>query len=574
MEGGSSMAGTATRSPAEHPWLAKYPEGIDWAAPIPKMPLHHALDAAVASYPYSPALDFLGKRYSYDDLDDLAARAAAGLQRLGVEKGTRVGLFLPNSPCSVVMFYAVLRAGGIVVNYSPLYVERELVHQVEDSGTTVMVTMDLEALYPKMAKVLEKTALEKIIVGRMVDILPFPKNKLFPLVKRKDVAAVPRDGRHVRFADLIANDGEYTPVDVLPDDVAVLQYTGGTTGVPKGAMLTHANLYANASQCLQWFPGVVHGGERMLVVLPLFHVFAMSVAMNMAVLMAAEMVLLPRFDLAQVLETIHKKKPSLFPGVPTMYTAINNSKDLKKYDLSSIKYCISGGAALPVEVKKTFEELTGCLLVEGYGLTETSPVATCNPLHGVNKPGSIGLPVPQTLIEFRSLEDPTKPVPHGEKGEICISGPQVMPGYWKNPEATAEVLTDGCLRTGDVGYMDDDGYTFIVDRIKDLILSGGFNVYPRNIEEAVYEHPAVAEAICIGIPDDYRGECPKVFVKLKEGGAVNGDEMLDFLKDKLSKVEMPREVEFRAELPKTLVGKLSKKELVEEERKKREVRSP
>lgn len=565
------MAGTAART-ADYPWLNAYPKGIDWMGVLPRAPLYKALDTAVASYPFSPALDFLGKRITYDDLDLLVKRAATGLQRIGVEKGTRVGLFLPNCPFSVVMYFAILKAGGVVVNYSPLYVERELAHQVEDSGTRFMFTLDLQLLYPKMAAVLEKTSLEKIITGRMADVLPFPKNLLYPLVKRRSVASVPRDEYHITFQELTHNDGSYQPVDVQPDDVAVLQYTGGTTGVPKGAMLTHANLYANASQCMHWFQGVVHGGERMLVVLPLFHVFAMTVAMNMAVMMAAEMVLLPRFELDQVLRTIARKRPSLFPGVPTMYTAINHASDLEKYDLSSIKYCISGGAPLPVEVKKTFEELTGCTLVEGYGLTESSPVASCNPLRGENKAGSIGLPMPQTILEFRSLDDPSQVVPLGEKGEVCIKGPQVMPGYWHNEEATAAALDDGFLHTGDVGYMDDQGYTYIVDRTKDMILSGGFNVYPRVIEEAAYEHPDVCEVVCIGIPDDYRGECPKVFYTVREGADLQPEELLAFLKDKLSKVEMPREAERRETLPKTLVGKLSKKELVEEERLKREGR--
>ncbi|MHB8867824.1 MAG: long-chain-fatty-acid--CoA ligase [Thermoleophilia bacterium] len=566
------MAGTATRT-VDYPWLSTYPEGIDWGGVMPRAPLYKALDAAVASYPMNAAVDFLGKRITYRDVDLLVRRAATGLQRIGVEKGTRVGLFLPNCPFSVVMYYAILRAGGVVVNYSPLYVERELVHQVEDSGTRFMFTLDLVQLYPKMAGVLEKTSLEKIITGRMADVLPFPKNRLYPLVKRKDMVKVPHDARHVTFQELTHNTGTYEQVDVQPEDVAVLQYTGGTTGVPKGAMLTHANLYANASQCMRWFQGVVHGGERMLVVLPLFHVFAMSVAMNMAVMMAAEMVLLPRFELDQVLETISKKRPTLFPGVPTMYTAINNAKNLEKHDLTSIKYCISGGAPLPVEVKKTFEQLTGCSLVEGYGLTETSPVASCNPLLGENRAGSIGLPMPRTILEFRSLDDPRQKVPLGEKGEICIKGPQVMPGYWHNEEATAAALEDGFLHTGDVGFMDEQGYTYIVDRTKDMILSGGFNVYPRVIEEAVYEHPAISEVVCIGIPDDYRGECPKVFYTVKDGSHLQPEELLVFLKDKLSKVEMPREAEQRETLPKTLVGKLSKKELVEEERLKREERA-
>jgi long-chain acyl-CoA synthetase len=563
------MADTITR-PADHPWLRTYPKDVEWGAAIPPGPLFKAFDSAVASYPYTSAVDFLGRRYTYEDIDRLVRRAAEGLQKLGVEKGTSVGLFLPNCPYSMIMYFAILKVGGVVVNYSPLYVERELVHQVEDSGTRFMFTLDLKALLPKMEGVRSRTGLEKIIVGSMADILPFPKNLLYPLVKRGDVAPVPRDDHHITFRRLTENGGKYRTVEVVGDDLAVLQYTGGTTGVPKGAMLTHANLYANAYQCLRWFPGVAHAGERMLTVLPLFHVFGMTTAMNMGVLAAAELVMLPKFEVKQVLETIDKKRPTLFPGVPTMYTAINSHKDLAKYDLSSVKYCISGGAALPVEVKRTFEELTGCALVEGYGLTESSPVATCNPLTGDNRAGSIGLPMPQTVIEIHSLEDPATTVPLGEKGEVCIRGPQVMSGYWNNQEATDAVLTDGCLRTGDVGYMDPDGYTYIVDRMKDMILSGGFNVYPRNIEEACYEHPSVSEAVCIGIPDGYSGERPKVFYTVKPDSTMSPEELQVFLKDRLSKVEMPREVEQRDTLPKTLVGKLSKKELVEEERKRRE----
>ena len=334
------MVGTGTGTQAaHHPWLRTYPEDIDWAASIPPGPLFKALDSAVASYPYAPAVDFLGRIYSYDEIDHFVAQAAKGLQRLGVEKGTRVGLFLPNCPYSLIMYFAVLKVGGVVVNFSPLYVERELAHQVEDSGTRFMFTLDLKSLLPKMEGVLAHTSLEKIIVGRMADMLPFPKNVLFPLFKRSEIAAVPENEQHLSFRELIANDGAYARVDVDGEDLAVLQYTGGTTGVPKGAMLTHTNLYANAYQCLKWFPGVAHGGERMLTVLPLFHVFGMTAAMNMGVLVAAQLIMLPRFELQQVLDTIHKKRPTLFPGVPTMYTAINGRKDLSKYDLSSIKYC-------------------------------------------------------------------------------------------------------------------------------------------------------------------------------------------------------------------------------------------
>ena len=345
----------------------------------------------------------------------------------------------------------------------------------------------------------------------------------------------------------------------------MLQYTGGTTGVPKGAMLTHANLAANRAQVTRWTPELRMGQEVVLGVLPLFHVFAMTVVMNLAIEAAACMILLPRFDLTQVLKTIHTKKPTLFPGVPTIFTAINNFAHTDKYDLSSLEVCISGGAPLPVEVKAAFEGRTGCTVVEGYGLSESSPVVTCNPLVGANKPGSIGLPLPGTTIEVHDLENPERRMPQGAKGEICVRGPQVMAGYWNRPEETAEVLRNGLLRTGDVGYLDEEGYVYLVDRLKDVILCKGYNVYPRNIEEAIYAHGAVAEVTVIGIPDPLRGQSPKAFVRLKEGESLTEDELRAFLGPKISPVEIPREIEFRDELPKTMIGKLSKKELVAEE---------
>lgn len=417
---------------------------------------------------------------------------------------------------------------------------------------------------------LGRTELERIIVCPMGGVLPPVKGLLFSLFKRSELAHIPKDSQHIPYSDLIDNDGAFTPVTITPNtDLAVLQYTGGTTGLPKGAMLTHANLTANVDQLLDWIPDFRPGQESLLCVLPFFHVFAMSVLLNCGVARAAELILLPRFELDQALKTISRKKPTMIPGVPTLFTAINNAPDLGKYDLSSIRYCISGGAPLPVEVKLRFEELTGCVLVEGYGLSEASPVATCNPFTGLNKPGAIGKPLAETEIEIRSLDDFTQLVPDGQKGEVCIRGPQVMAGYWNRPDATAETLVDGLLRTGDVGYRDEDGYIHLVDRLKDLIICSGFNVYPRAIEEALYLHPSVAEAVVIGIDDPYRGQAPKAFVRLKDGAEpVDGAALRDFLRDKVSRIEMPREVEIRDELPKTLVGKLSKKELVAEERAK------
>jgi long-chain acyl-CoA synthetase len=524
------------------------------------------LDRAVARFPDAPATDFLGRHTSYRELGELVDRAACGFQQLGVRKGTRVGLCLPNTPYFVICYFAILKLGGIVVNFNPLYVERELKHQIEDSGTTIMVTLDIRQIYPKLAALLGKTCLDRIVVCPMSGILTSVKSVMFTVFKRSEMVDVPDDLRHVRFEKLIANDGEFIPAVIDPvSDVAVLQYTGGTTGVPKGAMLTHANLSANVDQLVRWVPHTHPGQEKMLVVLPLFHVFAMTVAMNLAIAFAAELILLPRFELDQVVRTIAKKRPTMFPGVPTIYSALIGAAEKHAADLSSIQVCISGGAPLPLEVRHRFEELTGCRLVEGYGLSETSPVATCNPLDGNVRDGSVGLPMPGTAIEVRSPIDPGICLPAGQKGEISVRGPQVMAGYWNRPKETEMVMVDGALRTGDIGYVDADGFVFLVDRIKDVILCGGYNVYPRVIEEALYQHPAVAEAVVIGIPDAYRGQAPKAFVCLRAGQNVTPTQLKDFLADHLSRIEMPKMIELRQSLPKTMVGKLSKKELVAEE---------
>lgn len=534
---------------------------------ISSRPLTALLDDAVARWPGRPCIDFLGAKWTYAQIGDLVERAAAGFRRLGVRDGTRVGLCLPNTPYSVICYFAVLKAGGIVVNFNPLYVERELVHQVKDSGTTIMVTMDLEAIYPKVATLLARTDLATVVVCPMAKILPFPKNLLFPLVKRGDIARIPRDDAHVSFAELVA---DKTPVVLKPFDpkttVAVLQYTGGTTGVPKGAMLSHANLVANAEQIAAWVPDdFLKSAPKVLGVLPLFHVFAMTVVMNFGLSIGAELILLPRFELAQVLDVIEKKRPTLFPGVPTIYTAINRAAAEGKRDLTSIECCISGGAPLPADVRARFEGLTGCRLLEGYGLSEASPVVTCNPVVGLDKAGSIGLALPETEVSIRTPVTSEREVAPGEKGEICVRGPQVMMGYWNRPDATAEQFHDGWLRTGDVGHRDADGYIFLVDRLKDIIICGGYNVYPRVLEEALYQHPDVEEATVIAIPDKYRGQAPMAFVKLREGRTTTPAELMTHLAGWVSKIELPKTIEIRDALPKTMVGKLSKKELIAEQ---------
>ena len=536
---------------------------------IPIRPLFEILDEAVARFAAKPAIDFLGKQWTYAELGDLVNRAAAGFRMMGVGKGVKVGLCLPNTPYYVICYFAVLKAGGTVVNYNPLYVERELTHQVNDSGTSIMVTLDLAQIYPKVAALLGKTALRQVVVCPMGDILPTMKSWLFRVFKRSELADIPDNADNIFFDQLLSAGRIDHPEPVDPKtDVALLQYTGGTTGVPKGAILTHGNVSANVKQLTMWVSGFEPADERMLCALPFFHVFGMTVAMLVGIALGAELILLPRFEIEQVVKVMAKRRPTMFPGVPTIYIAINRyvAEHGTSLDLRSIRACISGGAPLPLEVRQEFERITGAKLVEGYGLSEASPVATCNPFDRPVRDGSIGLPMPGTVIEVRSLTDVKKVLPQGERGEICVRGPQVMAGYWNRPDETEHVMVNGALRTGDVGYVDEDGFVFVVDRLKDVIICGGYNVYPRNVEEALYHHPAVAEVAVIGIPDEYRGQAPKAFVKLKEGQTATPEELKTFLVDHLSRLEMPKHIEIRRELPRTMVGKLSKKELVAEEK--------
>ena len=562
------------KAEAAYPWLTAYPPGIEWHARFAEEPLYRFLEDSVRGFGDRPCLDFLGKRYSYAEIGALVRRAAKGFAALGVKRGTRVGLMLPNSPYYVIAYYAVLETGGTVVNFNPLYAPPEIRHLVEDAEVEIMLSLDLKAHYAMLAPLLGGSSLRRIVLCPMADILPFGKSALYRLLKRGDRAQMPRDAAHLGFADLIANDGDFAPVAVEPArDLAVLQYTGGTTGVPKGAMLTHQNLVANARQCLAWFPDIELGRERVLAVLPFFHVFAMTVAMNLGIASGAEIILLPRFEIKTLLAAIRRKRPSTMPGVPTLFTAIYSNPAAERLDLTSIKSCISGGAPLPLEVKHKFEAMTRCTVVEGYGLSETSPVVACNPLNGVNKAGSVGVPVPGTIIEIASLDDPARLVPQGERGEVVVRGPQVMAGYWRKPEATAAVLSAGRLRTGDVGYLDEEGYLFLVDRIKDIIIAGGYKIYPRNVEEAIYQHPKVAECIVLSVDDPYRGQTVKAYVAPAEGAQLDEKELRAFLKDKLSPIEMPKLFEFRASLPKTLIGKPSKKALVEEEEARRKAKA-
>jgi long-chain acyl-CoA synthetase len=555
-----------------HPWLQRYPAGVDWNTALVPQAVYDLLETAVRKHPARPCTNFLGKTLTYQEIGQRAARAAAGLKALGVGKGTRVGLFLPNCPTYLIYYFGTLRAGGTVVNYNPLYTQEELTFQLRDSQTELMVTLDLKLLFDKVEALLAAGTLKRAIVASFPALLPGAKSVLFKLFKGKDLGRPeksPVAAKLVADASVMDHAPDPRPIPVDPDnDIAVLQYTGGTTGTPKGAMLTHSNIAINCQQSAAWAVNLAPGQERALAALPFFHVFAMTAVMNFAVSQGAELVIMPRFVLDDAMKLIDKNKPTVMPGVPTMFTAILNHPRLKSFDLSSLKYCVSGGAPLPVELKQRFERLTGCKVVEGYGLTEASPSVTCNPVEGPVKEGSIGQPLPGTIVSLRDLADPGKEVALGEKGEICVKGPQVMKGYWRKPEETANQFVGDFLRTGDVGVMDEEGFIFIVDRIKDLIICSGYNVYPRRIEEAIYEHRAVEEVTVIGIKDDYRGEAPKAFIKLKAGATATADDIRRHLETKLSKIEMPAEIEFRDALPKTMIGKLSKKELKAEEAKR------
>jgi len=553
-------------------WGANYPEHLKRRLEYPDVPVFKLLEKSAERFPDNPATIFMGGRLTFKQLLDKVYRFAAALAALGVKKGDRVAIMLPNCPQAVIAYYGALKAGATVVEFNPLYVEREIEYQIKDSGSKVMVALDL--LVGRIMKVRESAGLEKVIWTSIKDFLPFPLNILYPIKARREgqLVEVPTGPGNYQFVDLLKKHPADPPEHEFDpsEDVACLQYTGGTTGVSKGCMLTHRNLVVNAVQVRSWMPDIEDGRERILTVLPLFHSYAMTTCMNLAALCAGTMILLPRFIIEDVLKAIDKYRPTLFPGAPTIYVAIINHPDVQKYDLKSIKACISGSAPLPVEVQKRFEELTGGRLVEGYGLSEASPVTHCNPVYGLRKVGCIGLPFPDTVSKIVDLETGEKEVPIGETGELVLKGPQVMKGYWNRPDETASTLRDGWLYTGDIAKMDEDGYTYIVDRKKEMILASGYNIYPREIEEVLYEHPKVKEAAAIGVPDKYRGETVKVFIVLKEGEEATAEEIIDFCRDKLAKYKVPKLVEFREELPKTIVGKVLRRVLVEEERKKAE----
>ncbi|MHB9145204.1 MAG: long-chain-fatty-acid--CoA ligase [Symbiobacteriia bacterium] len=558
---------SAMESLQNRPWSKHYPTGVPVDLPIPEIPLYQFLDDAVREYPQRVATIFKGGQITYHRLDELTNRFAHALQDLGVEPGDRVALMLPNCPQMVIAFYGALRAGAIVVMTNPLYVERELEHQLNDSGSKVIVVLDL--LKPRVEAVRGLTALRHVIYTSIKDFLPFPLNLLYPL-KQKLPQIETSETTH-RWPELIGRTSPgFRPVKSDPNGVALLQYTGGTTGVSKGAMLTHKNLIANTLQTAAWMgkQDARRDHTRILSALPFFHVYGLTVVMNLAVALAGTMLLMPKFEVGEALKLIEKYKPSLFPGAPTMYVAIINHPDVAKRDLSSIESCISGSAPLPLEVQNSFERITHGRLVEGYGLTEASPVTHSNPLGEGRKNGTIGLPFPNTDMKIVDLETGDKVLGFNEVGELCVKGPQVMMGYWNRPEETARALRDGWLYTGDIAQMDEDGYTSIVDRKKDMIIAGGFNIYPREVEEILFQHPAVQEAVAVGVPDAYRGETVKAYLVLKQGQQATQDEIIAFCRDRMAKFKAPTAVEFRTDLPKTIVGKVLRRRLLEEEKER------
>ncbi len=556
----------------DKPWISSYEEGVPENIEYEEICLSEILERSAGMFPDKMALLFQGYKITYRQLNDMVNRFTACLHAFGINKGDSVAILLPNVIPCVVAYFAILKIGGITVMNNPLYSDRELEHQFNDSDSKLLITLDL--LGNRMIDLRPKTKIKQIIYTSIGDYLPFPKNILFPLVaKKKNLAANVKSAENVyKWKDVLAKSSPTPPdVELSFDDVAMYQYTGGTTGVSKGTMLTHGNLSKQVQQIEAWFPTFNKGEEVMLGALPFFHVFGLSVAMNFAIHMGWGHILVPKPQPEPLLEAIGKFKPTFAPLVPAMYIGMLNHPDIDKVDMTSIIGCFSGSAPLPVEVIRDFENKTCAVIVEGFGLTETTPVTHVNPFAGgKRKVGSIGVPISDTQCRIVDLDDGNTDVPVGETGELLIKGPQVMKGYWNNPEETAKTVIDGWLRTGDIAKMNEDGYFYIVDRKKDMIISGGCNVYPRDIEEVLYENHKVKEATAIGIPHPTRGEAIKAFVALKEGETATQEELIEYCTDKLAKYKLPTEIEFRDELPKTNVGKILKKKLREEEMAKRQ----
>jgi long-chain acyl-CoA synthetase len=568
-----SLATDAGAPYASRFWTEHYPKGVPATIDFPSRTIWEALEDTVERYADRDAFVFLDEAMSYRRLLELSDRMASALAGAGVKRGDAVLLLLPNTPHFPISYFAALKLGAAVAAAPPNSVQREIDYLIRDSGARTIITLDI--LYEKVAATWQGAGVESVVVGTLSDFLPLHKRILGRVLKKlpQPTERIPYGSQVVRMPSFLASGREGTAgLQASPDDVAVLQYTGGTTGIPKAAMLTHASLLANARQMRDWFPQLDDGRETILAVLPLFHVYGMTLVLNAAVLLAARTVLIPNWTPSLVFESIRKYRPTIFPGVPSLYVAFINDERSRVYDVSSIEYCVCGGAPLPVEVKRDFERLTGGHLYEGYGLSEASPLVSAQPYTGEGEAGSVGLPVANTEITIVDA-DTGAPVPLGESGELLVRGPQVMRGYWHRPEETDDVLQNGWLRTGDIARMDERGFLFIVDRSKDLIITGGENVYPREIEEVLFEHPKIKEAAVVGVPHPFGGEVAKAFVVTRADETLTKAEVLTFARERLAKHKVPRAVEFRTDLPKSSTGKVLRRVLADEESERAKTRA-
>lgn len=555
--------------PIARPWLDAYDPEVPPHLDYEKIPLHRFLDRAAHKWPKRKAIVFKNWSITYAKLKEQSEIFAANLKAQGVRKGDRVAMMLPNLPQTIIAFWGVLRCGAVGVMTNPLYMETEIVHQFNDAGVRHCITLDL--LWPKLSKLRDQLPVEKFFITTIGEGLKFPLNILYKLQAKKNGTSpkVPYDKESILpFKTLLKGHDTYTDERIDPEDTALLQYTGGTTGVAKGCILTHFNLGANMQQCHSMIHALGREKETFLGILPYFHIYGLTTCLTWPTSLGATLAPFPRYVPLDVLKGIHKLKPTVFPGAPSLYISLLQQKDIDKYDLNSINVCVSGSAPMPVEYMEQFKERTGTAISEGYGLTEASPVTHFNPLHGVRKNGSIGLPFPDTDAKIVDKDVGGEALPPGVRGELVVRGPQVMKGYYNRPDATADVLRNGWLYTGDIAYMDEEGYFFIVDRKKDLIISGGYNIYPREVDEVLHTHPKIKEAVTVGIPHEQRGEIVKAYVVLEDGEELSRADVIAYCREKLANFKVPRKVEFRKDLPKTMVGKVLRRALREEEEAK------
>lgn len=554
---------------SNRPWLDSYDSEVSPTLTYESVPVFTLLDRAAERFPKRKAIRFNNYSISYEELHRQSEVMAANLRAHGLRPGDRISIMMPNLPQTIISYWAVLKAGAVAVMTNPLYMEKELVHHIHDSGSRMMITLDV--LWSKVAQLGDKITLDKVFVSSVADGLAFPLNQIVRLkVWKEGKGKVPYDdGKVLRWSELLHGRDRFSYAGIMPKtDLALLQYTGGTTGVSKGCMITHYNLVANAAQCSAILHSIGTQQEIFLAVMPFFHIYGLTTCLNFPTALGATTVPFARFVPQDVLKTIDKIKPTIFPGAPSVYIALMQQREFENTNFQGLRYCISGSAPMPVEVMQQFKERTGSDIIEGYGLTEASPVTHLNPLRGTRKAGSIGLPFPDTEARIVDMEVAGPPLPPGKHGELIMRGPQIMAGYWNRPDETASALRNGWLFTGDIATMDEEGYFFIVDRKKDLIISGGYNIYPREIDEVLYEHPKVKEAVTVGIPHKTRGEVVKAYVIPKDGETIDKAEIIAFCKKKLAGYKVPRQVEFRTELPKTLVGKVLRRALREEEAQK------